>query len=137
MTDTPTQEQDGKLLEAVRIIDDWLQRTDLSTMSTNRAAHGLVAALESAGLTVGRDTYLVWSNQHRAWWRANSAGYTIRLSEAGRYNRDEAIRICAHAHGGWKTGLMPPEIPVREEDALDTFLTWLTALPTPPQEEGR
>jgi hypothetical protein len=41
--------------------------------------------------------YLVWSNQHGAWWRPNRRGYTSAIEEAGRYTLDEAQRIVANA----------------------------------------
>lgn len=41
--------------------------------------------------------YLVWSNQHRMWWRADLCGYTDSIEEAGRYQRHEAERIVASA----------------------------------------
>lgn len=47
------------------------------------------------------DHWLVWSNEHGAWWRANSAGYCTELLGAGIYTREEAERIerDANAHG--------------------------------------
>lgn len=62
--------------------------------------------------------YLIWSNQHRAWWRAESAGYTDYLDAAGHYTREEALIICRSAHDGWEKEKVPPEIPVAEADAL-------------------
>ena len=41
--------------------------------------------------------FLVWSNEHRMWWRGNHRGYTQFIDEAGRYSRDEAGRIVAKA----------------------------------------
>ena len=41
--------------------------------------------------------FLVWSNEHRMWWRGNQRGYTEFIDEAGRYPRDEAARIVAKA----------------------------------------
>jgi hypothetical protein len=61
--------------------------------------------------------YLIWSHEHGAWWRAGARGYTRRLSEAGRYSRDNALLICANAipstadTNGWL-----PELPVRLAD---------------------
>lgn len=48
--------------------------------------------------------YLIWSNEHRAWWRPNSAGYTIHAEAAGRYPHDKALAICANARDGWQRG---------------------------------
>lgn len=41
--------------------------------------------------------YLVWSNQHRMWWRANHSGYTEFIEEAGRYSRADAEKIVTSA----------------------------------------
>lgn len=38
--------------------------------------------------------WLVWSNEHSAWWRADAAGYTYKVAEAGRYTEADAIRHC-------------------------------------------
>jgi hypothetical protein len=37
--------------------------------------------------------YVIWSNEHQAWWRPNSHGYTRWIEDAGRYARDEAVSI--------------------------------------------
>ena len=63
--------------------------------------------------------YLIWSNEHGAWWRPNSAGYTTFLESAGRYPRDRAIEIAARARDGWRPGTPPPEIAVAEADVLE------------------
>ena len=39
------------------------------------------------------DDYVIWSWEHRAWWRANREGYTESLAEAGHYTFDEAAEI--------------------------------------------
>jgi hypothetical protein len=59
--------------------------------------------------------WLIWSNEHSAYWRPNSAGYTTFASAAGRYSQDEAIEICrnARSHGGDDTP--PPETMIRED----------------------
>lgn len=62
--------------------------------------------------------YLVWSNEHSAWWGPRRSGYYLSLDYAGRYSRDEALKISAEARGGWKPGDVPPEMPVRFEDAI-------------------
>lgn len=65
------------------------------------------------------DEYFVWSNEHRAWWRQGARGYSRGLREAGRYTREQAMRICRDAiftsmHVG-----MVAEIPVRVGDVSD------------------
>jgi hypothetical protein len=41
--------------------------------------------------------YLIWSNQHRQWWRDDRRGYTDSIEEAGRYGHDEAVQIVLSA----------------------------------------
>ena len=62
------------------------------------------------------DTYLIWSNEHRAWWGANRSGYTVEFSAAGWYSRDEAMTICRTARDGWGTCDVPTELPVSLAD---------------------
>lgn len=62
--------------------------------------------------------YLIWSNEHQAWWRPHSAGYTIASEQAGRYSHEEAVKISASARDGWRPGSPPPELPVAEADVL-------------------
>lgn len=38
--------------------------------------------------------FLIWSTEHNAYWRPDSAGYTRIQSEAGRYSEQEAQAIC-------------------------------------------
>jgi hypothetical protein len=37
--------------------------------------------------------YLVWSNQHSAWWGPYELGYTRVIDGAGRYSKKEAEKI--------------------------------------------
>lgn len=63
--------------------------------------------------------YLIWSNEHRAWWGSDRAGYVSRLSQAGRYSQADALLVCTHAIPGTADRLgMLPEIPVRLFDVL-------------------
>jgi hypothetical protein len=41
--------------------------------------------------------YVIWSFEHRQWWRADRQGYTEHLSEAGRYSAEEAGDIVTGA----------------------------------------
>lgn len=53
--------------------------------------------------------YLIWSFEHRSWWKPNKRGYTERLSEAGTYPKDEALEICeeANKYQSINEGLVP------------------------------
>jgi hypothetical protein len=41
--------------------------------------------------------YLIWSNEHGAWWKPNSHGYTTDRGDAGYYSLEEATEICVGA----------------------------------------
>ena len=41
-----------------------------------------------------RAEWLVWSNDAKGWWCAKRSGYTIDVTEAGRYTLDEAMKCC-------------------------------------------
>lgn len=76
---------------------------------------GLIDAMEKA---LTEERFLIWSNEHSAWWRPSSAGYTIHAEAAGRYSHAEALSISANARDGWRPGSPPPEVPVAEADVL-------------------
>jgi len=42
--------------------------------------------------------YVIWSIEHRAWWRPHGWGYCDTLCEAGRYTKGEAAEIIARAN---------------------------------------
>lgn len=63
------------------------------------------------------DAYVIWSHEHRAWWRPGGIGYTPRLADAGRFTRLHAIDICIRAMPGAKEALN--ELPVRLADLTE------------------
>ena len=75
--------------------------------------------------------YLVWSNEHRAWWRPNSAGYTIDVRQAGRYSRKEAMDISGTARNGWTNPKrIPDELAISLNDIpADIFAAMMAASP--------
>jgi len=87
----------------------------MTSPSTTDSVAALIARLREAG----GDKYLVWSNEHRAWWRPDRMGYTPLVSEAGTYTREQAIQICVGAYNGWQSECAPYEVPVRLSDAIE------------------
>lgn len=89
-------------------------RTDAATV---------IAALSagSGGGSGGAPRYVVWSNEHAAWWGPDECGYRSDLSHAGRYTREHALKLaCARDGLSWRGHRLgnPPEIAIREDDAL-------------------
>lgn len=64
---------------------------------------------------MGEPMYLIWSHEHRAWWRPNQRGYTTAFDQAGVYSCEDAREIVDGATHDWTSGL-PNELPVRIED---------------------
>jgi hypothetical protein len=44
------------------------------------------------------ERYVIWSEEHGAWWAPNRLGYTRQLSQAGRYSKAEADEIVTDAN---------------------------------------
>jgi hypothetical protein len=42
--------------------------------------------------------YIIWSEEHQAWWRPGGSGYTRSLLEAGRYSQKDAVSIVTDAN---------------------------------------
>lgn len=100
-------------------LSDWAGRNLLK-----RRIGVAVMSLVVTGRLSAPSLYLIWSNEHRAWWRANSAGYTTSLTEAGRYTRPEALDLCSFSRDGWGSRAMPSELPVAENDAIQCKLAF-------------
>ncbi|MFB4265357.1 hypothetical protein [Nonomuraea sp. GTA35] len=68
--------------------------------------------------------WLVWSNEHDAWWKPQRCGYHHDVWQAGRYSETEAAEICRRAAYGWRNGSLPPEVMVSApENDQDKFST--------------
>jgi hypothetical protein len=44
------------------------------------------------------ERYLIWSNEHRGWWKKNLHGYTTLTHKAGQFSLEEASEIVASAN---------------------------------------
>ena len=60
--------------------------------------------------------YLIWSNEHHLWWKANHHGYTGAKSRAGIYSEKDAIEICTGANIGISDEGAPHECMVPTEN---------------------
>lgn len=80
------------------------------------------------------EEYLVWSNEHKSWWRPNFRGYATDITFAGIYNRDDALDIVRNAtkEFNWKGqdryNPIPNELPVRLVDLPDDVKSLLGKL---------
>lgn len=110
---------------------DWIEKGE------RRAVQAIVSQIANirreltAALSdqAGVEPYLVWSNQHRAWWRANSRGYTNDVRSAGLYDREEAISISGQGRDGW---LEPKKAPDELAIPLSALPKNIRALIAPP-----
>jgi hypothetical protein len=66
------------------------------------------------------DTFLIWSEEHRAWWRPYARGYTDSIVQAGRYTADRAAQIVRDGNIGGRFHEIaipvPAGIPERGDD---------------------
>lgn len=67
------------------------------------------ASPEMHDLLTGR-YWLVWSNEHKAWWGPNRSQYYWRIEAAGRYTLEEAIEISGMRLVERGDGINPPEM---------------------------
>lgn len=74
--------------------------------------------------------FLIWSNEHGAWWGPDRCGYVRSLGKAGRYSESEALGICANAIPGTSRilGLLP-ELPVAESHVVEMHERFRAMLP--------
>ncbi len=70
--------------------------------------------------------WIVWSNEHIAWWGPNQRGYYVDIKSAGRYDYKTALEICGlREPWSWSDDKWPeknpPEIPVPSPEFWDTI----------------
>ena len=56
--------------------------------------------------------FLIWSEEHRAWWRPARHGYTDHMMEAGLYSEREARQIAREANWGGQFNETAMEAPI-------------------------
>ena len=73
---------------------------DHAEEAANRRETGAKILFEDLSSATPREDaalWLVWSNEHRMWWRGNHSGYTEAIEEAGRYTHRDAVEIVRQA----------------------------------------
>jgi predicted RNase H-like nuclease (RuvC/YqgF family) len=58
----------------------------------------LIDELRKAAGTMTTELYLIWSNEHSAWWGPGQLGYVTDPARAGRYTLQQAKEICFEAN---------------------------------------
>jgi len=59
--------------------------------------------------------WLIWSNEHHAWWKPKEAGYITKRGGAGRYSYERACDIVYNANKHQSFDKVPNETMVRVE----------------------
>jgi hypothetical protein len=96
-------------------------RADRESLMLDRAQ--LLQRIEELELQIATataaqaDLWLVWSNEHGAWWGPNESGYYTDIRSAGRYTKEKAME-CADSRSHTK-GKLPPEVIISERDAME------------------
>ena len=65
------------------------------------------------------NTYIIWSNEHQAWWRPDSHGYTRWVEDAGNYTLEEATAICKSGYMDTPSGRRKCEVMFLRPDVID------------------
>lgn len=67
--------------------------------------------------------YLIWSFEHRAWWKSGGWGYTTATHKAGTFSLAEATKICDQANIACSPDKPPNEMmidaPSRDQVMID------------------
>lgn len=67
------------------------------------------------------DMWVIWSNEHDMWWKANENGYTNSLMAAGVYPLVDASRIERSAEPGNEKAMPLPIAVMFELGRLESF----------------
>lgn len=100
-------------------LEDWndrLSRPDCAEQLEKVLQEMSAFIVRMTGTAPATGRYLIWSNEHRAWWRPYRDGYTRRLLDAGWYDHGTAIAICVQAIASSKE--LPNEVPVALADMV-------------------
>jgi hypothetical protein len=75
--------------------------------------------IENGRLRMAQDSsWLIWSNEHRAWWGPAQHGYVFSRADAGRYTFQKAMQIVMDANKYQSEKEKPNEAMVPEGAAI-------------------
>lgn len=109
----------GDLKEAIHELRSVM--CSISSAEDRAVVDKSLEALEIYLATEQDKKYLIWSNEHNAWWEAGCVGYVDHTHFAGRFTREEALEICNAANSVWdtyKSICVPDELPIEESIAM-------------------
>jgi hypothetical protein len=76
----------------------------------------------------GEDVVVIWSDEHRAYWRPDAAGYTKDIAKAGRYARQDATRRTSHCGPEKAIEIRPAPDPAGEGERVQEWPDLATRL---------
>jgi hypothetical protein len=93
------------------------------SLSVPQLVDQIIAAIVAVQEDQGGEPWVVWSEEHGAWWGPQRMGYTPRLERAGRYTEAEALAIEARANrylpaGDYNEMAMPDPRGRREQQPI-------------------
>jgi hypothetical protein len=113
-----SQAQVAKMREALEYVKESLEgRVGAEYVDRLDDLKLIDAALATTANAAQADLWLVWSNEHGAWWGPNESGYYTDIRSAGRYTKEKAME-CADSRSHTK-GKLPPEVIISERDAME------------------
>jgi hypothetical protein len=69
--------------------------------------------------TKSERAWAIWSEEHQAWWRPDSCGYSQSIRNAGRYTEEEAQKIALSANRlGMRFNEVPFKLPIDWDEWL-------------------
>lgn len=84
----------GPILIRLGSVADTFNRDHCISPSEDQANAHLIAAAPELLAALEDPTWLVWSNEHSAWWGPRCRGYYTEIESAGRYTLEEAMKHC-------------------------------------------
>lgn len=111
---------DGPYMPTTACLEDLLEQIEESYTEGNPVRVEPIAEAHDDDEDA-ETTYLVWSNEHRAWWGPSNSGYTGDLWSAGRYTFDAARKACNGRD--WPQDAPPPEVMVAAPESAHPRFT--------------